>query len=704
MINSTQEKNSNSTIKQTFLSLATISFLATCANASITTISDKVSNGSIVISKAKTTTNSTTKIKNSRSITGGGCSGTTCNINSNQTTGVTISGNNGGTLTIENNAGINVNNGNAIKVNNDTTGNITIVNKGSIQGGSGNGIDIGQRSTIDNINNTGTIGVASNGWNGIDLQNNSIVETITNSGFIQGGKEDGIQLKQGSSVETIANSGTISGTKNGISLNGNNGNSASVNIITNTGTISGNENGIKISNSNVNTITNSGTINGGSGSGISVFTNATKANPKTIQNITNSGIISGKDGIKLDIGFRLGGMLTVDNITNTGTIVSTGTNPTSWENTTGGIVVKYNTVAKTIDNQGLILTKSSGVALVGHSNNGDKNIETLKNSGTIKYTGSQTIDRLNEENGQGAGIYVGNLDGIPKIGTIDNSGLINTYNGMYFALGSQAGTIKNSGTILASKDGIVLGNDEASKEERQTRVDYINNTGTIQAGRYGIFIDVAANDKVPFQIGKINIDGVVSGGVAGFYIGANQKLTEDIIVKGTLTGGSAGIINNGVIGESGSSKGGIKLQDGGLILASNTMYGADAINPAILNTGNGIIYGNTELDSKSKIIGGVVNAGNAKLIGDIIVKGGSSISGGIINTDSGVVTGSIKVQGSDSAIEGGIINDGDGKLQGSIEVSGGGKLDSIVNQGNGQITGDVSVGSGSSVDNITNSG
>ncbi|EAJ1255149.1 hypothetical protein A0Y59_08245, partial [Campylobacter lari] len=644
MINSTQEKNSNSTIKQTFLSLATISFLATCANASITTISDKVSNGSIVISKAKTTTNSTTKIKNSRSITGGGtCSGTTCTISNTINQTVTI-GNGGGTLTIESGGTINANSGHGIAVNNNAN-NVTINNAGSIQGGSGNGN------------------------NAINI-NSSTINNITNSGIISGNKQNAIMVENKSTIENLINSGSILG---------NDPSKGGAIVVKNQGTT-------------IKNLENSGTIIA-SVDGISVHTQG------TVNTIINSGVIQGgKNGILVNHANS-----TVDTIINKGTIISTGTNPTSYQNVAGGIQVQWDAKVKTIDNQGTILTNSSGVALMGNSGQGT-NIETLKNSGTIKYDGDKTINTTYEENGQGAGIYVVNLNGIPKIGTIDNSGLMDVYNGMYFVLGSQVGTISNSGTILASKDGIVLGNDEASKEELQTRVDYINNTGTIQAGRYGIFIDVAANDKVPFQIGKINIDGVVSGGVAGFYIGANQKLTEDIIVKGTLTGGSAGIINNGVIGESGSSKGGIKLQDGGLILASNTMYGADAINPAILNTGNGIIYGNTELDSKSKIIGGVVNAGNAKLIGDIIVKGGSSISGGIINTDSGVVTGSIKVQGSDSAIEGGIINDGDGKLQGSIEVSGGGKLDSIVNQGNGQITGDVSVGSGSSVDNITNSG
>ncbi|HEG2582195.1 TPA: hypothetical protein SCV07_001569, partial [Campylobacter lari] len=84
------------------MSLATISFLATCANASIVTISDQASNGSIKITKAKDPKVFKEKqVKNSKSISGGGCSdsSTECTINNSQNGTVTI-GNGGGTLTI----------------------------------------------------------------------------------------------------------------------------------------------------------------------------------------------------------------------------------------------------------------------------------------------------------------------------------------------------------------------------------------------------------------------------------------------------------------------------------------------------------------------------------------------------------------------------------------------------------------------------
>ncbi|EGO4877877.1 hypothetical protein ITY58_001545, partial [Campylobacter lari] len=157
----------------------------------------------------------------------------------------------------------------------------------------------------------------------------------------------------------------------------------------------------------------------------------------------------------------------VSSVVNKGTIVTTSASEQGIYNANSGIhVFNVNAQVKTIDNQGLILTSNAGISVSGSATNGDSNVETLKNSGTIKYTGS--LDMINEKNegyGQGAGIYVGNVSGSPKINTIENSGLINTYNGMYFSLGSQVENINNLGTIHAIKDGIVLGNNASSTEK-----------------------------------------------------------------------------------------------------------------------------------------------------------------------------------------------------------------------------------------------
>lgn len=205
-----------------------------------------------------------------------------------------------------------------------------------------------------------------------------------------------------------------------------------------------------------------------------------------------------------------------------------------------------------------------------------------------------------------------------------------------------------------------------------------------------------------FQMGVIDLSGLISGGVAGMYVGANQKLTENINISGTLTGGQAGIINKGTIGNE-NGQGGIKLNNGGVISAINTTsYFNAGVGPAIYNTDNGIIYGDTELNNKAQLIGGVVNSGNGKLIGDIYVKNGSSISGGIVNSGNGKVTGSIKIEGEGSKIEGGITNTGNGTISGDVSIGEGSKVDFIENSGQGTISG--SVNNSGSLDKVNNSG
>ncbi len=559
----------------------------------------------------------------------------------------------------------------------------SITNSGTIKGKNYYGIYINVGGTVNNINNSGTI----MGKEGIRVDSNSQIKTITNSGTIKGNNSDAISLDSGSTIESLTNSGTIIGGGNGVFNSG-----STIESLTNQGTIYGSVSGVK-NLGHINLIDNSGTIQGKDYYGI-------YANSGTIQSIHNqeNGLIIGKQsGIRVEQGAKVSTIsnsgtiqgkngdgiyikiTTVDNINNSGAII-------------GGIIVNGGKI-DTIENKsnGIINGGEYGIGL-GFLNKNYASGTLIKNEGTINSTDS--------------GIY---LDAGTTVDTIDNSGLIQQgkYGIQLYDLGwgtnasIHVKTINNSGTIIAKDSGITFRDGRTNDNLSAMTIDNINNTGTIQAGKYGIILSDTRN---AYQIGKINLDGLVYGGVAGFYIGANQKLTEDITVKGTLSGGTAGIINKGIIGtENDPSKGGIKLQ-GGLISASNSLLRDDIINPAILNAGNGIIYGNTELDSNSKIVGGIVNTDKGKLQGDILVKGGSSISGGIINTGSGVVTGSIKIEGSNSAIEGGIINDGEGKLEGSIEVSNGGKLDNIVNQGSGAIGGDIKVEGGGKVDNIVNNG
>ncbi|AKJ53722.1 hypothetical protein CD56_05090 [Campylobacter lari] len=444
--------------------------------------------------------------------------------------------------------------------------------------------------------------------------------------------------------------------------------------IVNQGSINGKVSGIK-SQGTIDSILNSGTISGGSHYGVYV-------NGGSVESIENQkdGVIQGnKSGIHLD------NQAKISSVVNKGTIVTTSASGVGLYEAGAGInVITWGTSIKTIDNQGLILTSNAGIGVLSSATNGDSNVETLKNSGTIEYTGS--LDMINEKNegfGQGAGIYISNMDGIPKINTIENSGLINTYNGMYFSLGSQVENINNLGTIHAIKDGIVLGNDVGSNEKRQTEIKHINNTGSIIAGRHGIFIDKSSNQEVPFYINTIENKGTILGqSGAGIFISAPKEHIKDYVKldgsNSLIAGGTAGIHNKGTIGtnNNGASVNNgnvIDLQNGATIAAlspnKDGSFNYNLAGDAILNEGT--IKGNINLDKEANIYGAINNKNT--ITGNISLNNNSYASS-IKNEKE--IQGSINLKNDshiDSIINSGTISQGislDKSTIGSIENSG----------------------------------
>ncbi|WP_410689419.1 autotransporter domain-containing protein [Campylobacter lari] len=658
-LKSSHLNNNLSFTKKTFLSLATISFLATCANASVVTIGDQASNGSIEITKAKDSKILKEKqVKNSRSISGGGCGDTTCTIEGSQDGPVTI-GNGGGTLTITENGSINGNNSNAINVSQGAT-NVTINNAGNVNGGGSNSaaINIGDNrsggATINNFTNSGTIGDGNNRfaitvWG--TSSNKSTIETFNNSGLIQSGSGEAIYLGN-TTINDFTNSGTIKST-GGVGVNVASG--TNISTLNNKGTISGSR-GVSIaSNSTIENLNNSNTIIGERDNGINV------SNGSSIKNLNNSGVISGKGsqpvrqgaGVKIDVG----GI--VDTLINSGTIMgeqsaiySAGT-INYFKNTgliaDGGVSIagKFKTI--TNDHNGIISVKSgAGIGLIWNKIGGTSyaNGDLVDNKGTIEAT-------------TGIQIYSG-----ATIGTISNSGIIQARGSgieLYdIGWGVDASIsikdVNNLGIIVANQDGIAFRDDRSSSKTGMT-IDNITNTGTIQAGRYGIVLNDSRND---YQVGKIDLGGLVNGKTAGFYIGTNQKLTQYINVTGTLLGGS-GIINKGTIGVNNNTGSLVNDNTGNVIDLKNGATIA-ALSPnkdgsfnfntqgnAILNEGT--IKGNINLDDGSKIIGAINNK--------------NIISGNIALNDKSYITS--------------IINEEN--IQGSIDLKNKSHIDSIINSG-----------------------
>ncbi|AJD05569.1 autotransporter domain protein [Campylobacter lari RM16712] len=585
-LKSSHLNNNLSFTKKTFLSLATISFLATCANASVVTIGDQASNGSIEITKAKDSKILKEKqVKNSRSISGGGCGDTTCTIEGSQDGPVTI-GNGGGTLTITEDGSINGNNSNAINVSQGAT-NVTINNAGNVNGGgsSGAAINIGDNrsggATINNFTNSGTIGDGSNKfaitvWGKSDSK--STIETFNNSGLIQSGSGEAIYLGN-TTINDFTNSGTIKST-GGVGVN-------------------------VASGTNISTLNNKGTISGSRG--VSIASNS------TIENLNNSntGFIS---SIKIAKNGK------INNINNQGTIGGVDLGDVNRD--------PQKAFIGTFNNNGTIINnKGYGTVFIVTST-----IENFTNSGLIE----------NSSGGDSGGIYTAG----GKIGTFinENTGIIkSTKEGIKISYidwtGTQADLIQNKGTIIAGNSGVHISNLSSLKtfensgfiqatngveiknygQGKAGVIETLNNSGSIFGSANGIMLHGGASGS---SINTITNKGTILGqSGAGIYVnGANQHIKDYIKLEGSnalIAGGTAGIINKGTIGVNNNTGSLVNNNTGNVIDLKNGATIA-ALSPnkdgsfnfntqgnAILNEGT--IKGNINLDDGSKIIGAINN-------------------------------------------------------------------------------------------------
>ncbi|EPE8494461.1 autotransporter outer membrane beta-barrel domain-containing protein, partial [Campylobacter jejuni] len=256
--------------KKIVLSLATISFLASCANAKLnseiktydeinknvkarpvasvytpqarvnTTINQSLSNTQTVSGADNTLvigSSGTIQVSNSQAVNFTKDSSTTTFLNQ----GTLIGGNNTASVNI----GTNNQNGATIE---------TFDNQGIIGNGSSKfGITVwgkgDNKSTINNFNNSGTI--HSDAGESIYFSNVNI-SSFANSGAIKSNNGKGVNIVSGVNIQTFNNNGFISGSE-GVSLS-----SGTINSFNNNGTINGNSSGIFVYGGNIQTLENSG--------------------------------------------------------------------------------------------------------------------------------------------------------------------------------------------------------------------------------------------------------------------------------------------------------------------------------------------------------------------------------------------------------------------------------------------------------------
>ncbi|EAK4570148.1 hypothetical protein C0K97_00530 [Campylobacter jejuni] len=656
-------QNSCLNSKKIVLSLATISFLASCTHATLTP-EIKTYEETNRHAKARSGLQS----RNSNNET----------INNLQTSTKTISGT-GNTLVIESSGTITISNGGQQAVNfqpNSSTS--TFLNKGTLIGGNNtasvqlgangnNGVNIetfdnqgiigngsskfgvtvlgggkdNSKSIINNFSNSGTI--HSNAGESIYFGNANI-SSFVNSGTIKSKQGAGVNISQGTSIGNFNNSGTIEGKKVGVRVN------STINTFVNSGLITTTVKGVHWSdgigiNANVKILKNTGTIQG--------FSAPIKSSGGTIETLINEGTMKGES-----IGIYMSGGL-VKTLINSGTINQN--NSATWA---AGIKLQNNSTIENIINTGSIRSNAFGISVTG----GKFGTLTIKDGGMVygKYSAigvgrSQTLGDL----------YI---DGSSNNGTV--SGIYSEEHGILLENNSQTQKIelKNGGIIKGNIDGIRLINSASLSGEM-----ILSGEGSRVEGGRGA--------------GILNRSGKIEGSIT-IKDGATVTATSN-----------RAIANSG----SGSITGGITVSGKNTKLQGN-----------IINIGNASIGSDIKIEDGAKVEGGLVNQDNGSISGSVQVSGGSSIDS-ITNEGNGAISGSITVDKdskldsitntstSSTGISGSITNNSDNKLEISNSGNIGGKIEStgsadmvISNSNGGTISGGIS-SSGSGSTSISNS-
>ncbi|ENR5561977.1 autotransporter outer membrane beta-barrel domain-containing protein [Campylobacter jejuni] len=652
-------QNSCLNSKKIVLSLATISFLASCTHATLTPeiktyeetnrhakarsgLQSRNSNNETInnlqtLTKTISGTGNTLVIESSGTITISNDGQQAVNFQPNSSTstflnkGTLIGGNNIASVQL----GANGNNG----VNIETFDNQGIIGNGSskfgvtVWGGSKDN----PKSIINNFSNSGTI--HSNTGESIYF-GNAKISSFANSGTIKSKQGTGVNISQGTSIENFNNTrtGIIEGKRMGVNVR------STINTFVNDGLIAATNDGIQI-NANVKTLINKGTIKGDA---ISI-----RSLGGTIETLINEGIMDGESA-----GIYMSRSL-VKTLTNSGTINQN--NSATWS---AGIKLENGSIIENIINTGSIRSNAFGMSVTG----GKFGTLTIKDGGQVyaKYTAigvgqSQTLGDL----------YI---DGSSSNGTV--SGIYSEEHGILLENNSRTQKIelKNGGIIKGKIDGIRL-TDSASLSGEMI----LSGEGSRVEGGRGV--------------GILNRSGKITGSIT-IKDGATVTATSN-----------RAIVNY----RSGSITGGITVSGENTKLQGN-----------IINTDNASIGSDIKIEGGAKVEGGLVNQGNGSISGSVQVSGGSSIDS-ITNEGNGAISGSITVDKdskldsitntstSSTGISGSITNNSDNKLEISNSGNIGGKIEStgsadmvISNSNGGTISGGIS-SSGSGSTSISNS-
>ncbi|EMZ9974560.1 hypothetical protein ABFH27_001354 [Campylobacter jejuni] len=621
--------------KKIVLSLAAISFLASCADAALNSeikTYDEIS---------KNTKARSASVYSSRN-------GTNTTINSLQNGQVTITGN-------------------------GTTNSLTIGSNGTL-GSIGNNDRIiythasnSDTLTLTNLTNNGIINGAVAIQNSKkDFTGTITVNTFENKNQINGQIYMGIwSSSQGTlNIENFNNSGTIAGSSNKgtVFFEGN----TNIKSFSNNGLISGDQ-GVRLSGGTINSFNNNGTISGSSSSILVAGGN--------IKTLVNSGTIISNGNRNTNAGIKLESGGTIENIINTGTIQSNYT----------GIVVTYGKFKDlTVKDGGVVYGKYAGIAVGQWQTLGNLYIDggkDTKKDGTVsgiygdKYgisleTGSSS-QKIELTNG---GIIQGKVNGIKLSNAASLSGeMILSGEGSRVEGGSGSGISNESGKITGS----IKVEDGATVTSSSGQAISNSGSGSITGG-----ITVSGeNTKLEGNI--------INTGNAS--IGSDIKIENGAKVEGGLVNQGNGSISGSVQVSGGSSIDSITNTGNGAISGSITVdedSKLDSItNTSTSDTGiSGSITNNSdnklEISNSGNIGGKIESTGGADMV--ISNSNGGTISGGISSSGSGNTSIS-NSQG--STINNGITVSGSAQVeisnQGSVGKDSNGNT--VTNNGSGSV-------------------
>ncbi|HED5549064.1 TPA: hypothetical protein R5C27_000002 [Campylobacter jejuni] len=571
--------------KKIVLSLATISFLASCANAKL--------NSEI---KTYDEANKNLKARSAASVyTPQARVNTT--INTSETVQINISDSGPHTIIIE--AG-------------GTLG--SIGNNDRIIYAHANGSNT---LTLTNLTNKGTINGNVNVEHDNDFKGTITVNTFENTGQVNGQIYMGVWGGNSGTlnIDKFNNSGTIAVSNNnqGVFFEGKNTN---IQTFNNNGFISGSE-GVSLSSGTINSFNNNGTINGNS-SGIFVYGGI-------IQTLENSGTIISNGNYSNHAGIKLENGGSIENIINTGTI----------ESNHSGIMVtwgKFGTL--TIRDGGVIHGKYIGIGVGQWQTLGDLYIDgaSSKKDGTVSgvYGDSYGISldvhsRTQKIELKNGGVIKGNISGIRLDSGASLSGeMILSGEGSRVEGGRDAGIFNFGGKIEGSikvEDGATI---TATSSQAISNVGSGSITGGITVS--------GENTKLEGNI--INADSA--------SIGSDIKIENGAKVEGGLVNQGNGSISGSVQVSGGSTIDSITNEGNGAISGSITVdkdSKLDSItNTSTSDTGiSGSITNNSdnklEISNSGNIGGKIESTGAADMV--ISNNGGGTISGGISSSGSG---------------------------------------------------------------------